>query len=390
MKEVVRRAGYKDRMILMTAALTCAIALMCLSTSVMARTGTVHLTDHVKEVPARPALFDKEVEPLSMEKCAQCHTGVFTLLKEQGNRHQLPCTFCHSKYHTLAPGKVEYADAVPKCQTCHATPHGDDPATNTCSNCHSNAHSPLNIPDITSDMCVRCHQGPPQQLTTYQSKHSELDCTTCHTSHGYIPSCMDCHSEDGGEPFHLTGVKSDTCLSCHPVHNPLNITFSESEPQEYCAPCHKNPSHKRVLKEIREADSKHNTEVTCSSCHDKHGKIPSCFKCHEGHLPEQTVTDCLHCHANPHQPLNIIFNGEEPQNYCAPCHEEQYDALVASGTRHASKNCSFCHDEHGKVPECQKCHQAPHGESIHKRFENCAECHGSAHNVQGRMKTPQP
>ena len=147
MKEVVRRAGYKDRTIFMTAALTCAIALMCLSTSVMARTGTVHLTDNVKEVPARPALFDKEVEPLSMEKCAQCHTGVFTLLKEQGNRHQLPCTFCHTTYHTLAPGKVEYADAVPQCRTCHATPHGDDPATNTCSNCHSNAHSPLNIPD---------------------------------------------------------------------------------------------------------------------------------------------------------------------------------------------------------------------------------------------------
>ncbi len=354
-----------------------------------ARTYKVDLLPDVGPIPTRPALYDKKVQPLAMEQCAQCHTAVFSRLQSQGGRHQLVCTFCHKVYHTYAPGKVEYKDAIPKCKNCHGLPHGDDPEVGTCGNCHSNAHSPLNIPNITADQCFRCHSGPPQALQQYPSKHSKLECTYCHTKHGFIPKCADCHSEKGGKPYHLVGVKDSVCLSCHPVHSPLQINYESDVPQKYCAPCHKNPSHERVLKVLQEADSKHNTEVTCATCHDEHGKIPVCFKCHEPHRDGQKASDCLTCHSNPHRPLTITYTENEPQESCAPCHGDVYETLQKSNTRHTKQTCAKCHPHHGEIPKCQRCHGKPHGDAIINKFGSCGACHGIAHNVQGRMKKPQ-
>ncbi|RJQ66803.1 MAG: cytochrome C [Desulfobacteraceae bacterium] len=354
--------------------------------SAASRDSKVHLTPQVEKVPARPAIFDKQVEPLTMEQCSQCHIGVFNLLKSAGERHQLPCTFCHQQYHTYAPGKLEYQDALPKCTACHGLPHGEDTSVQQCSACHSNAHAPLQIPDVTGEQCSRCHAGPPQALQEAPSKHTQVACTDCHTSHGYIPECAMCHSESGGEPYHLLGVKDSTCLGCHPVHKPLEIKYPADTPQEYCAPCHKNPSHERVLKEVREANSKHNTAVTCATCHVDHGVIPQCSMCHEPHKKDQVNDDCLRCHSNPHQPLNLTYPLEEPQTSCAPCHSEAYDALQQSNTRHTALTCAYCHPTHGELPECQRCHGVPHGEELMKQFGNCGACHGIAHNVQGRMK----
>jgi len=346
----------------------------------------ITLTSRVGTVPPRPELYDQQVEPLSMKQCAQCHIGVFTLLAARGTRHQLECTFCHQQYHTYAPGKVEYREALPQCIECHGRPHGDEEAVRNCSACHSNAHTPLLLPAITVDQCQRCHSGPPAELAQQPSKHSEVACTDCHTSHGVIPGCADCHSEQGGLPYHLTGVEDSVCLACHPVHTPLAISYPADAPQEYCAPCHKNESHQRVLNTIRAADSKHNTEVTCATCHDTHGKIPECFACHQPHKADQTAAVCLTCHADPHAPLNITYPLEEPQESCAPCHGEVYDELQRSQTRHTGLTCAACHPSHGQIPRCEDCHGTPHGEALRQQFETCGGCHGIAHNVQGRMK----
>jgi len=391
------RRRYKAFSLMAGIFVTLGIILWSNAPSMAAGKNKVDLTDYVKEVPARPEIYDTEIQRLKMAQCAQCHIAVFSILQKSGARHQLPCEFCHTKYHTLIRvshekysgidlGKVDYADAVPKCVKCHGTPHGEDEVVKQCSNCHSNAHSPLEIPSITADMCIRCHQGPPNEIAQNVSKHQQVACTDCHIKHGYKPKCAECHSEKGGKPYHLTGVEDSVCLGCHPVHQPLSIKYSEDTPQEYCAPCHKNPSHERVLNEIREANTKHNTEVTCAGCHDEHGKIPDCSKCHEPHVGTQATQDCLHCHQNPHKPLNIVFDGTEDQKWCAPCHEDEYNKLIASQTRHTALPCSKCHDQHGKIPECQKCHGIPHGESIVHRFKTCADCHGSAHDVQGRIK----
>lgn len=367
------------------------MAVATLTTTAEARTGKVHLTDKVKQVPPRPALFNQAIQPLATQQCAQCHIGVFNLLKDQGQRHQKECTFCHEVYHTFAPGKVEYADAIPKCSNCHGLPHGDREFVQTCSKCHSNAHSPLHLPAITADICFNCHANPPKELKDFPSKHSDLACTDCHTSHGLIPNCTNCHSQNGGEVFHMAGAQANaTCLTCHAgPHKPMEISYSESTPQEQCGSCHKNESHARVFATIRKANSKHNTEVTCAGCHDTHGKIPSCFKCHdtEGHRANLETPACLRCHTNPHDPMNITFNKEEPKAICGGCHTEVYDTLMKSQTRHTQQTCAFCHPKHGEIPQCQRCHGVPHGDEMVKQFGgNCGSCHGIAHDVQGRMK----
>ncbi len=350
----------------------------------------VALTDKIKSIPPRPALYDQNVTPLTMQQCAQCHIAVFNRLKAEGHRHQKECTFCHEVYHTYAPGKVEYADALPKCVDCHGYPHGEKEETKTCHNCHSNAHSPLNIPSVKPDMCHNCHAQPPKDLKDFPSKHSAMACTDCHIRHGYIPSCLDCHSPKGGKPYHLLNVEPKVCLSCHASpHKPLVIKYAADTPKEYCANCHKNPTHAEVYATLKKANSKHWTENTCATCHDQHGKIPSCFKCHDhsGHRANLKDDDCLRCHSNPHDPLNITFTPNEPKEICGGCHTDEYKTLMASKSRHANQTCSFCHPKHGQIPTCQKCHGNPHGEAMVAQFGGkCASCHGTAHAVKGRVK----
>jgi len=375
----------------LAAGVLCLLLLLAAAPGAMARTGKVDLTDKIKVVPPRSPLYDQNIQPLKIQQCAQCHIAVFKKLKADGKRHQKECTFCHEVYHTYAPGKVEYKDAIPKCVDCHGHPHGETELVTTCHNCHVNAHTPVNLPDLTADLCHNCHANPPKQLQQFPSKHTELACTDCHTSHGYIPRCTDCHSTDGGEVFHIDGPKENTlCLSCHAgPHKPLEISYSEDTPQEQCGTCHKNPTHAEVFKTIRAANSKHNTEVTCASCHDEHGKIPDCSKCHDqdGHRAGLETQDCLRCHTNPHDPLNISFSMDEPKKICGGCHTEVYDTLMKSRTRHTNQTCAFCHPKHGQLPTCQKCHGVPHGEAMVKQFGgNCGACHGIAHDVQGRMK----
>lgn len=361
------------------------------TTDVEARKANVTLTDKIQQVPARSALYDMDIQPLAMEKCAQCHIGVYTRLKEKGVRHQKDCTFCHEVYHSFAPGKLEYAEAIPKCQTCHGTPHGTTELVSTCNNCHSNAHSPVDLPNITGDMCINCHAGPPQALIDFPSKHTNVACTDCHTSHGFIPNCTTCHSTGGGEPFHMAGEQTNkTCLDCHTnPHTPLKISYPEDTPQTSCGTCHKNPSHARVFETIKKANSKHNTEVTCASCHDQHGLIPDCSKCHDadGHRAGLDTSACLRCHSNPHDPMTIGFDIDEPKKVCGGCHTEVYDTLMTSNTRHTNQTCAFCHPRHGEIPSCQKCHGVPHGEAMLQQFGgSCGGCHSIAHKIEGKMK----
>ncbi len=369
----------------------CLLTVMFLSVSVYARTGKVDLTDKIKTVPPRSTLFDKDIQPLKLEQCAQCHIGVFNLLKTEGRRHQKECTFCHEVYHTFASGKVEYKDAIPKCTACHGLPHGENPLVTNCQGCHSNAHSPLHLPNITSDMCVNCHANPPKQLQDFPSKHTDLACTDCHTSHGYIPNCIDCHSEVGGEPFHVDGKQTNKlCLSCHTnPHTPLEIKYTEDTPKELCGNCHVNPSHARVYATLKKANSAHFTDNTCAGCHDEHGKIPSCSKCHddEGHRAGLKTEDCLRCHRDPHDPMNITFLPTEPKKICGGCHTEVYKDLMNSKTRHTNQTCAFCHPKHGQIPTCQKCHGVPHGAAMLKQFDGkCGACHDIAHKVTGKVK----
>lgn len=147
----------------------------------------------------------------------------------------------------------------------------------------------------------------------------------------------------------------------------------EAEPQSsssFCKLCHP--------KEVEDIDAKgmaHKTDIDCSDCHVGHKpksfeNIPRCSQCHQGtaHYDQQ---QCLNCHRNPHQPLEIKLP-KKAQEECLTCHEAQGVELQQYPSYHSTLVCTDCHSEHGFLPECMSCHKS-HAEVMVE--QSCQDCH---------------
>ncbi|HIC91749.1 MAG TPA: hypothetical protein EYP21_06775 [Syntrophaceae bacterium] len=249
--------------------------------------------------PEAPPLYTQEVEPLKPHECGRCHITFYNIIKTEGTKHQIDCTRCHTQFHVYRPGKVQYEDILPKCETCHGQIHGA--ALAGCSNCHIEAHAPLKIPASPKleEGCSVCHLEVDKDIKTHISAHTDLDCSSCHhTKHGYIPECMECH-----EP-HTEGMTQADCLSCHPPHTPLKIVCPDETTQETCAAC-----HKKAYDVLKESATKH-TELLCTKCHPgQHRTILKCEACHgkpHGVAMLKKFKTCGECHGVAH---NLIQTG---------------------------------------------------------------------------------
>jgi hypothetical protein len=94
-----------------------------------------------------------------------------------------------------------------------------------CADCHT-AHRELPADDPTSSVnraniartCAACHAGIYDIWTKTPSRHAKVNCAACHTRHGFIPQCTDCHGLPHSKPLHERFPK---CLTCHQdAHNP--------------------------------------------------------------------------------------------------------------------------------------------------------------------------
>jgi len=150
-----------------------------------------------------------------------------------------------------------------------------------------------------------------------------------------------------------TELKKDDCIKCHGV----------------------------IVKQLQDGGDKHKSEIACMECHkgthppgvEKGALIPQCSQCHnDTEVAHFTLTDCITCHQNPHQPLNIVLSGEGQKTACNTCHPEQVTEIDTHITAHTGFSCSFCHEVHRDKPDCLKCHEV-HSEG--QKFENCIKCH---------------
>lgn len=139
-----------------------------------------------------------------------------------------------------------------------------------------------------------------------------------------------------------------------------------------CAKCHIKPAMDLEAKGMA-----HKTAVGCQDCHIGHPPavpkkdvIPSCSMCHSD-KPHYKLPKCLSCHRNPHTPKVINF-GKDVTDPCLTCHSEQIAKMKANPSKHAKLNCSFCHDVHGKIPQCVQCHKS-HSADI--GAGDCKKCH---------------
>lgn len=141
--------------------------------------------------------------------------------------------------------------------------------------------------------------------------------------------------------------------------------------------------HDYVIDQLKESGGRHASKVECLDCHAgthppktmKGAMIPQCSKCHnDPTVPHFSLEGCLLCHHNPHQPLNIVFDGSATGHKaaCQTCHPDIVEELAAHPTSHTGFACSMCHDRHRFKPDCLQCHD-PHMEG--QKFENCVQCH---------------
>ena len=245
------------------------------------------------KIPHTPEMYKETPEALTPAQCGQCHAGHFKGLQEDGKKHQFACQNCHTRFHAYNPTKANYADLMPKCGTCHLTlPHGDK--FTDCLSCHANPHTPRKVAfnENLVAQCGQCHTSPAGQLAQFPSKHTQQGCTTCHTKHGLIPSCFECHQP------HVEGQTFEDCKSCHHVHRPLQIQFAgENTKINTCKAC-----HDAVYDKWSKTESKHG-KVSCAKCHVEHGKIPQCTTCHNyphGQALHKQIPRCLDCHLDVH------------------------------------------------------------------------------------------
>ncbi len=138
--------------------------------------------------------------------------------------------------------------------------------------------------------------------------------------------------------------------------------------------------HKQQPAEIASNGGKHKTEITCLDCHVEHlpwgtNTIPKCSRCHQGTAHFQ-LENCLGCHTNPHMPIASLKLPADAKTQCGTCHAQELAWIQQNPSKHAEKSCTFCHDVHGKIPNCSKCHE-PHLEG--QQMENCLSCHQNPH-----------
>jgi predicted CXXCH cytochrome family protein len=231
-------------------------------------------------------------------------------------------------------------------------------------------------PALTNSDCAKCHSKPATDIEAKGMAHkTSVGCQDCHNGHPptvekkkIIPSCSMCHS---GKPhYKLAG-----CLSCHRnPHTPKVINFGK-DVTDPCLTCHTEQFAK-----LKANPSKH-TKLSCSYCHDVHGKIPQCVQCHKSHSADIVATDCKKCH-QAHMPTVVTYDASTPNKFCAACHDSANSTLTASKAKHGKFLCVSCHyNKHKTVPNCQECHGSPHPAGIMAKFPVCGSCHNIGHDL---------
>jgi predicted CXXCH cytochrome family protein len=180
--------------------------------------------------------------------CSKCHedphsplnipfSGVEQKIKNKAGQSVVACSVCHFKEGDEMNAHPCKHNVNVGCTGCHADKHGVRP---TCFDCHEPhvagqsyadclvchaPHSAKNIlpypEEISNTVCASCHTKIYDDLQANHTKHTDLQCASCHVTHGQIPKCQKCHGEPHGAALHK---RFPNCLECHvdPHNLPVN------------------------------------------------------------------------------------------------------------------------------------------------------------------------
>ena len=224
----------------------------------------------------------------ALEECVRCHAGqVYNMAAAGGNHRSVPCTGCHAGH------PPDVAKPTVPCSNCHGRSRNVHFEASGCLTCHTNPHTPLKISfkGARTEACLACHGVQGWMFRKYESKHSALDCSSCHDVHRTFPSCTQCHEAHKGK---IAGG----CDLCHKAHMPKLAALPDPAPSKDCGMCHK------IVADLLSATTAKHRSLPCARCHQqKHGMIPSCEGCHGARHPRDMMArfpQCGECHNSAH------------------------------------------------------------------------------------------
>lgn len=323
----------------------------------------------------------------------------------QVHSEDMVCADCHSKVSDMETLADDLLPEKATCASCH-----DVEDEENCLMCHfEDKFEPLDYIKgeiifshklhAVSEKCERCHVdkkdeimlvGNPSMSYCYNchkdSKESENECTTCHTSTDYLVPQF--HNTLSFSREH-SNYKTYNCSMCHS--------------EEYCNDCHVttglnidskiensfpilSPVTSRSITKIQRLNKVHSLDFRFTHGIEARGRISDCNTCH------QTEVFCVECHdANG---LNPGGNSLLPFSHLGS--NFVTIGVGTGGGEHAKlargdiEGCVSCHDTQGNDPNCILCHIDPDGIKgtnplTHKaNFMNDNE-HGDWHSSRGSV-----
>ncbi len=284
-------------------------------------------------------------------------------------------------------GVHSHAELSNNCAACHAAPWKSETMGSRCQDCHSDIRSqiagkePLHGRLTSGQDCRKCHtehQGALAELTSFANfnhaatafkltgRHQTVACEQCHTNQTYQgtpQSCVGCHADP---PVHK-GRFGLACADCHTTATWKGVTF--------------------------------NHDLAAFKLTGKHQTV-ACAQCHINETYKGTPQACVSCHADP-----AVHKGRFGLA-CADCHStatwkgatfSHVFPLNHGGAQKKNLGCVICHATAGdyKAYTCYGCHKHQPEKTLEKHarmaiahIENCAACHGTGREKEGKKKPP--
>ncbi|MGE5226075.1 MAG: NapC/NirT family cytochrome c [Planctomycetaceae bacterium] len=224
-----------------------------------------------------------------------------------------------------------------------------------------------------------CHEMVPYMKTWEASKHSQVDCVTCHIPPGVWNFVKTKFFAMREVYDHMVGK----------VAAPIVVT--RHIPNQTCQECHPTSSLSKPVK-----------LVSATFSHDGHSGVPMCIDCHaqvvhhpipgRAWVPPQSMPACFTCHDGTQQPNECSYCHTAPhpdRGACQDCHSLQtwspkgFHHPVPLTGKHAQILCETCHTSStagsmGPADGCVNCHGNHHNDP---KLTMCADCHTTTHFV---------
>ena len=252
-----------------------------------------------------------------------------------------------------------------------------------------------------------CHEMVPYAQSWQDSKHSQVDCVTCHIPPGLgnlaIAKMRGLHEVQvhflGTVPNPIKStrpVENAICEGCHDatqLSQPVQLqtaTFNHKthEPPQvaHCDDCHAQVVHSSIPGVTFVPPQ---SMTACFTCHDGKAQPNACSYCHTA--PHSNRGACQDCHnlkswvpGNFHHPVPLI--GPHATILCEQCHTSS-----TAGSMGPADGCVNCHGDHHNstlLLTCSKCHTTTHftpSTFVHKQVGphvprgdqplQCSDCH---------------